>query len=54
MTNRYKDMTNKELAAYLKEYADERGGEISDLTREASNRIAALDAKLRRMEDDRK
>ena len=54
MTNKFKNMTNAELAAYLKDYSMERGGEIADLTREASVRIGILDKIVPLMEDDRK
>lgn len=58
MTNKFKNMTNAELAAYLKDYSMERGGEIADLTREASIRITVLSEGIKAyeqfMEDDGK
>ncbi len=48
--NKFTNMTNAELAAYLDDYGKERGGEISDLTREAARRIEQLTV----MEDDGK
>ena len=44
-------MTDDELSKYLKEYAAHRDGEISELTYEASIRIAVLSAGVKMMEE---
>ena len=54
MTNKFKNMTNAELAEFLMDYSKIHGGEITDLTREASFRIGILDVIMPLMEDDRK
>ena len=46
MKTTFSNMTDDELSKYLKEYAAHRDGEISELTYEASLRIAVLSARL--------
>jgi hypothetical protein len=47
----FRDMTDDELSKYLKEYAARRDGEISELTYEASIRIAVLSAGVKMLEE---
>lgn len=58
MENKFKSMTNAELAAELKDRSMEHGGVISDILREASIRISVLEAGAkeykRLLEDDGK
>ena len=50
MKTTFSNMTDDELSKYLKEYAAHRDGEISELTYEASLRIAVLSARVKLLE----
>ena len=52
MGKRYKDFMD--LAERLREYSDQRKGEISKLTWDAAKAIEELIGKLEEMEDDRR
>lgn len=51
MKTTFSNMTDDELSKYLKEYAAHRDGEISELTYEASIRIAVLSAGVKLLEE---
>lgn len=50
----FDDLTDDELSKELKDYAEHRSGEISDLTRAASIRIAVLSARVKILEQEDK
>ena len=50
----YTDLTDDELSKELKDYAEHRSGEIADLTRAASIRIAVLSARVKMLEREDK
>ena len=43
----YREMTDDELARALKEYAEQRSGEIANITYAASLRISVLSARAK-------
>lgn len=53
-TDDFADLTDDELSKELKDYAEHRSGEISDLTRAASIRIAVLSARVKILEQEDK
>lgn len=50
----YRDMTDDELSKELKDYANHCSGEIADLIRAASIRIAVLSARVKMWEREKK
>ena len=51
MKTTFSNMTDDELSKYLKEYAEHRDGEISELTYAASIQIAVLSARVKLLEE---